>query len=120
MLVPTGKNAAMEKVLGVAWNPVDDKFCFKVKLNFSERKKKLNSESDIKSHQLQGEIPRVLTKRMILLQVNSIYDPLGLACPFTVRAKIMMRQLWACEVKIDWDDPLPEETGSSSSQTFSA
>ena len=22
---------------------------------------------------------------------------------------MMMRQLWACKVKIDWDDPLPEE-----------
>ena len=101
MLVPTEKNAATEKVLGVAWNPVEDKFCFKVKLNFSERKKKLRAEPDIKSHQLQENIPQVLTKRMILSQVNSIYDPLGLAGPFTVRAKIMMRQLWAREVKID-------------------
>ena len=108
MLVPTDKNAATEKVLGVAWNPVEDKFCFKVKLNFSERKK-LRTEPDIKWHQLQEKIPQDLTKRMILSQVNSIYDPLGLAGPFTVRAKIMMRQLWARELKIDWDDPLPEE-----------
>jgi len=41
MLVPSDKSAATEKVLGVAWNLVEDKFCFKVKLNFSERKKKL-------------------------------------------------------------------------------
>lgn len=108
MLVPTDKNAATEKVLGVVWNPVEDKFCFKVKLNFSERKKKLRTEPDIKPHQLQEKIPQVLTKRMILPQVNSIYAPLGLAGPFTVRAKIMMRQLWAREIKIDWDDPLPE------------
>ena len=109
MLVPNDKNAATEKVLGVAWNPVEDKFCFKVKLNFSERKKKLRTEPYIELHQLQEKIPQVLTKRMILSQVNSIYDPLGLAGPFTVRAKIMMRQFWAREVKIDWDDPLPEE-----------
>ena len=109
MLVPIGENAATEKVLGVSWNPVEDNFCFRVKLNFSERKKKLRTEPDIKLHQLQEKIPQFLTKRMILSQVNSIYDPPGLAGPFTVRAKIMMRQLWAREVKFDWNDPLPEE-----------
>ena len=39
-------------------------------------------------------IPEVLTNRMILSQVNSIYDPLGLDGPYTVRAKILMRKLW--------------------------
>ena len=47
------------------------------------------------------------TKRIILSQVNSIYDPLGLAGPFTVRAKIVLRQLWAMEEKLNWDDPIP-------------
>ena len=49
-----------------------------------------------------------LTKRKILSQVNSIYDPLGLASPYTVRAKILMRQLWTSETKFDWDDPISE------------
>ena len=48
---------------------------------------------------------------MILSQVNSIYDPLGLAGPYTVRAKILMRKLWTYETKLDWDDPIPEEYG---------
>ena len=87
MLVPNDKNAAAEKVLGVAWNPVEDKFCFKVKLNFSERKKKLRTESDIDVHQLQEKIPQVLTKRMILSQVNGTCDPLGLAGPFYCSGK---------------------------------
>jgi len=79
-----------------------------VKLNFSERKKKLRTESDIKLHQLQEKIPQDLTKLKILSQINSIYDPLGLVGPFTVWAEVLMRQLWASEVKIDWDVPLPE------------
>ena len=44
------------------------------------------------------------TKRVILSQVNSIYDPFGLAEPFTVRAKILMRELWGIENKLGWDD----------------
>ncbi|KAL9953949.1 hypothetical protein ACROYT_G041431 [Oculina patagonica] len=34
---------------------------------------------------------------------------MGLAAPFTVRAKILMRQLWTSEEKLDWDDPIPEK-----------
>ena len=49
-----------------------------------------------------------MTKHMILSQVNGIYDPMGLASPFTVKAKILMRRLWASEMKLGWDDPMPE------------
>lgn len=98
-----------EKVLGIAWSPSEDCFHFEVKLNFSPKKKKLRTEPDLNKEQIPREIPTNLTKRMILSQVNSIYDPLGLAGPFTVRAKIIMRKLLGSEAKLDWDDPVPEE-----------
>ena len=47
----------------------------------------MRTESDIELHQLQEKIPQVLTKRMILSQVNGIYDPLGLAGPFYCSGK---------------------------------
>ena len=87
--IPMEPCTATEKVLGVVWDPIKDNFHFKVKLI----------------------IPSVLTKRIILSQVNSIYDSLGLAGPYTVRAKILMRKLWTYETKLDWDDPIPEEYG---------
>ena len=59
-------------------------------------------------HQLQEKTPQDLTKLKILSQINSIYDPLELVDPFTIWAEVLMRQLWASEVKIDWDVPLPE------------
>ena len=47
---------------------------------------------------------------MILSQINSIYDPLGLAGPFTIREKIMMRKLWMSEEEqLYWDDPVSDE-----------
>ena len=48
-----------------------------------------------------SNVPDVLTKRMILSQVNSIYDPLGLAGPYIVRAKILMRKLRTYKTKLD-------------------
>ena len=108
MAIPNETHAPTEKVLGTSWRPIEDQFCFKVKLNFSERKRKLRTEPDIEPHQIPEKIPAELTKRMILSQINSVYDPLGLAGPFTVRAEIMMSQLWVSEKKLDWDESVPE------------
>ncbi|XP_020910817.1 uncharacterized protein LOC110248612 [Exaiptasia diaphana] len=104
--LPHEPNAATEKVLGVIWDPVKDQLCFSAKLNFcSKKKRKMQKLNPIRDPKLTSP----LTKRMILSQVNSMYDPLGLAGPFTVRAKILMRHLWASAEKLDWDDPIPDE-----------
>ena len=108
--IPSEMYVPAEKVLGVCWRPVEDLFCFKVTLNFSGRKRKRHTEPDIESHQLTERFPATLTKWMILSQINSIYDPLGLAGPFTIREKIMMRKLWMSEEEqLDWDDPVSDE-----------
>ena len=83
-----------EKVLGITWSPSDDEFHFKVKLNFVPKRNKRKKQQHIQSENISSSIPEQLTKRVILSQVNSIYDPLGLAGPFTIRGKILMRELW--------------------------
>ena len=111
--IPMEPSTATEKVLGVVWDPIKDNFHFKVKLSFSPKKNTTRTHMDANPTDVQPicSIPEVLTKRMILSQVNSIYDPLGLAGPYTVRVKTLMRKLWTYETKLDWDDPIPEEYG---------
>ena len=94
-------HTSTEKVLGIKWRPCEDQLCFEVKIKLSSALLTNNTTTEIPSQQL--------TKRMILSQINSVYDPLGLAGPFTVRAKILMRHLWGSDQKLDWDDPIPEE-----------
>ena len=97
-----------QKVLGVRWDSNGDEFCFKTQLNFTPKIKKLRSGPSLTQEQVPALIPPILTKRMVLSQINGIYDPLGLAAPFTVRAKILMRKLWIGESKdLSWDDPIP-------------
>jgi hypothetical protein len=48
-----------------------------------------------------------LTKRAILSQVVRIYDPLGIAAAFLIRAKIGMQKLWL--TGLQWDEDLPTE-----------
>ena len=77
--IPSETRVPAEKDLGVCWRPIEDLFRFKVTLNFSGRKKKLHTEPGIESPHITERFPAKFTKRMILSQINSIYDPLGLA-----------------------------------------
>ena len=102
-------NNGKSKVLGTHWNPVEDQFKFKVRLNFSPKRRKVRTGPDLSLDQLTACIPTILTKRIILSQVNGIYDPLGLLTPFTMKAKVMMQHMWMNETKrLGWDDPLPD------------
>ena len=45
-----------------------------------------------------------LTKRNIMSFINGLYDPLGLAVPFTVTGKLLMRRLWTKFPGMGWND----------------
>ncbi|XP_075157630.1 uncharacterized protein LOC142230897 [Haematobia irritans] len=73
------------KVLGLIWSPASDQFCLRANL----------------------QPVSVITKRSVISDVARIYDPLGIAGPVVVAAKIFIQQLW--EDQISWDDELPED-----------
>ena len=74
----------LERALGVQWNVTSDKFTFKISLS-----------------------QKPATRRGILSVVSSIYDPLGFAAPFILRAKLILRDL--CRKKLGWDDEISAE-----------
>ena len=45
------------------------------------------------------------TKRNVLSCIASLFDPLQFLSPFTVRARLLMQEIWAAGV--DWHDVLP-------------
>ena len=98
----------VSKVLGVVWSSKKDEFRFIAKVNFSPKHRKIRTGSDLSKADIPHHIPACMTKRMVLSLVNGIYDPLGLAAPFVVQAKMLLRKL-SREKVLDWDDPMPEE-----------
>ncbi|XP_070515382.1 uncharacterized protein [Cardiocondyla obscurior] len=82
------------KVLGIVWNPSSDAFRFHVNLDDSPPN----------------------SKRAVLSVIARVYDPLGLATPVTISAKILMQALW--RLQSGWDAPLPENIFSSWSTLY--
>jgi len=72
------------KSLGLEWKPLLDQFFFTISLTLQRK---------------------CLTKRVILSDLNKIFDPLGSLAPVLIRGKIFLQQMWA--EKMDWDKPLP-------------
>lgn len=72
------------KTIGLAWNPSLDCFQYRV------------------VQPIEHTEP---TKRVVLSEIASLFDPLGLLAPTIVAAKIFMQTLWA--EGVSWDEPLP-------------
>ncbi|KAK3105008.1 hypothetical protein FSP39_015108 [Pinctada imbricata] len=111
-----------EKILGMIWEPHSDMFEFKAKLNFSPKEKKIHQGEDLHSHEVPTKIPEMLTRRMILSQVSSIFDPLGLISPFVLRSKLLLRSLCMIgstdDKKEGWDVPIDEHSRQEWIQFF--
>ena len=55
-----------------------------------------------------GEIDDVLlTRRIMVSQIYSLYDPLGLLSPITIKYKLLLQHI--VQTGIDWDEPLPPD-----------
>ena len=94
----------LQKVLGVSWKPSLDTIQFEIRLNFSKKVKNQRMGPDLAEMNIPADIPNSLTKRIVMSQLNGIYDPLSLLTPFTIKGKILMRNLWAKQY--DWDTVL--------------
>lgn len=72
--------------LGMQWNTKFDELSYKLTL--------------------KKDVPTI-TKRTVLSDIASLFDPLGLLAPIIIRAKVFMQTLWLGT--FGWDDELPTD-----------
>ena len=81
----TGDADSTVNILGLRWNTATD--------TLSLAPKKLSHTN-----------MTFVTKRDVLQISSQLYDPLGWATPATIRAKILLQEIWLS--KVSWDEPL--------------
>ena len=92
-----------DHLLGHCWKPREDKILFKIAVNLSNKRgKKVKFQPDITPETIDKLKSANLTKRILLGIISSIYDPLGLLSPLTIKYKIEMGKLHKMK-DIEWD-----------------
>ena len=75
-------DALEERVLGLSWVPGKDDFKFSVSLSLAEGGKRRNTGPKYSTlKEFEENLPRILTRRMLLSEVSKIFDPMGFLVP---------------------------------------
>ena len=53
-------------------------------------------------------LDKAKTQRTVLSFISSVFDPVGLVAPYTVRARLSLKDIWKISGE-SWDDELPED-----------
>ena len=73
-------------VLGLKWDHID--------------------ENLVVSRGVNRELKNPITQRTVLSFVSSVFNPIGLVAPNTVRARLLLKEIWRIHGH-QWDDELP-------------
>ena len=68
----------------------------------------VNSDSLEICRGMGKEVPAKVTQRVVLSQVSSVFDPLGLFSPFTVRMRLLLKGIWKKHGQ-SWDEQVSPE-----------
>ena len=98
--VPIMGSIEDQMVLGMVWDNGKDVLKYTSKVKIKEPGKKGKKLIFNTLEQLESEAPTCLTRRQVLCQLNSVFDPLGLVARFVLKGKLLMRETWETENKI--------------------
>ena len=51
---------------------------------------------------------KTITQRVVLSLVSAVSDPIGLVAPYTVQARLLLKDIWRISGQ-QWDDDLPDK-----------
>ena len=103
------KHLINNKVLGYAWDATSDEMGVFFTVHLSNKKRKARTMPALTRETLHLLDSTILTKRVCLGIVNGFLDFMGISCPFTIRFKLLMRQLHeGFNRRLEYDDKVPD------------
>ena len=93
-------------IFGYVWNAEKDEIGVKFPVNLSKKRRSVRVQPNITLSEVDklGEIR--LTKRILLGFVNSFGDPLGIASPWYMKRKVLMKKLYQLDEPLSWDESI--------------
>merc|ERR1712240_776815 len=95
-----------DKVLGCLYDSKNNLISVKFSFNPSKKKKGVKVKPDLTLPDVDTFYKSPQTQRSLLSICNGIYDPLGLASPYTIKLKLLMKNTLSVDNPEDWDTPV--------------
>ncbi len=86
-LLCASSSGASSHVLGLKWDHLEDTL--------------------VVSRGTQFDSAQIISHRVVLSVVSKVFDPIGLVTPFTISARLLLKEIWRIKGQ-QWDDPLPK------------
>ena len=102
----------LTKSLGIWWKTEKDLLVYRIKLNFSKKKRGRYLSPDTTVDTLSEDFPADLTKRLALKLTHSVFDPANILSPWLLKQRLAYRDILFYEREneySDWDRALPEK-----------
>ena len=102
----------VSRSLGLFWKTEPDVLTFKIKLNFSKKKRNRYSAADTTIKSLSDDFPVHMTKRLALKLNHTVFDPACFVQPWILKLRLAFRDILFYEKENNaagWDLPLPDE-----------
>jgi hypothetical protein len=80
-------------VLGLAWSPGADTITMHLAVNLSQKAASGSRGSELTQETIEEIESILITRRLIVSAVYSVYDPVGLIAPITIRYKLVLQKL---------------------------
>ena len=108
---------SLEKSLGLYWKTEQDLLVYRIKLNFSKKKRNRYLAPDTRPETLDEDFPEHFTKRLALKLNHSIFDPAKLLQAWILKLRLAFRDILFYErenypdlsSKELWDMKLPDK-----------
>ena len=68
-----------------------------------------NNDTLVVSWGTSSTVAKSLTQRLVLSLVSKVFDPIGLVAPFTVGARLLLKDIWRVSGQ-HWDEELPKDS----------
>ena len=98
------------KVLGYGWDATSDVMEVSFPIYLSNKKKKARMDTPLSLEAFRLLPKSIITKRICLWITNGFGDFMGISSPFSIRFKLLMKELFDGDKKqLLWDDEVPSD-----------